>query len=176
MRATEFITELFQPGKNWQWEFRGSEEAFASFKIGDVEYLWSASVQNNRNPKEWTLTFRVRGQDDMEKTFGMTGTGNSTEVISTVTDITRSFLEHYNSISDRVLELRFSSEGDSRTSLYARMVKRLLPDWNLHSKKVGSETDFYLTNPKAYEMDEACVSAPGGQGRWMGSEPYRHLV
>jgi len=152
MRATEFLTELFNLGKNWKWEFRGREEAFASFTIGDIEYLWSASVQNIRNPNTWTLTFRQRGQDDMEKTFGMTGTGNSTEVISTVIDITRAFLEHYNSISDRVLELRFSSEGDSRTSLYAKMVKRLLPDWDLHTKKVGSETDFYLTNPKAYDL------------------------
>lgn len=152
MRATEFLTELFKPGKNWKWEFRGSEEAFASFVVGDNEYLWSASIMNKREPKTWTITFRIRGQDDMEKTFGMTGTGNSTEVISTVIDITREFLNHYNSIADRVLELRFSSEGNSRTSLYAKMVKRLLPDWNLHTKKVGSETDFYLTNPKAYEQ------------------------
>lgn len=150
MRATEFITELFQPGKNWKWEFRGSEEAFASFIINDNEYLWSASIQNNRNPNEWTLAFRLRGQDEYEKTFGMTGTGNSTEVISTVIDITRSFLKEY---GDKVLELRFASEGDSRTSLYAKMVKRLLPNWNLHTKKVGSETDFYLTNPKAYELN-----------------------
>ncbi len=152
MRAQEFLTELFKPGKNWKWEFRGSEEAFASFKIGEVEYLWSASRQNKREPTQWTITFRVRGEEEWDKTFGLTGTGNSTEVISTVIDITRAFLEHYNSVADRVLELRFASEGDSRTSLYAKMVKRLLPDWNLHTKKVGSETDFYLTNPKAYEL------------------------
>lgn len=154
MRATEFLFELFKPGKNWQWEFRGSEEAFASFKIGDVEYLWSARVNNvRRNPNTWTIAFQIRGEADIDKAIGLSGTGNSTEVISTVIDITRSFLEYYNAITDRILELRFSSSGDSRTSLYARMVKRMLPDWDLHTKKVGSETDFYLTNPKAYEMN-----------------------
>jgi hypothetical protein len=80
--------------------------------------------------------------------FGLTGTGNSAEVMSTVIDITRSFLQTY---GDKVLELRFSSKEDSRTSLYAKMVKRLLPKWNLHTKRVDGETDFYLTNPRAYE-------------------------
>ena len=149
MRYREIITELFKPGKSWRWEFRGSEEAFASFKIGEIEYLWSASVQNKRDPTQWTLTFRQRGQDSMEKTFGMTGTGNSTEVISTVIDITREFLSQY---GDKVLEIKFSSEGESRTSLYAKMVKRMLPDWDMYKRPVGSETDFYLTNPRAYEL------------------------
>jgi hypothetical protein len=26
------------------------------------------------------------------------------------------------------------------------------------------------------DVEEACVSAAGGQGRWMGKEFYRHLV
>ena len=39
MRANEFITEVFQPGKtNWQWKFRGSEEARADFAVGDRTY------------------------------------------------------------------------------------------------------------------------------------------
>ena len=152
MRATEFIVELFQSGKDWQWAFRGSEEAFAEFTVGDVEYLWYA--RTGREPTTWTITFKRKGQDTPEKAFGLSGTGNSAEVMSTVIDITRSFLEYYNSVADRVLELRFSSAGDSRTSLYVKMVKRLLPNWNLHTKKFGGETDFYLTNPKAYELGE----------------------
>lgn len=169
MRATEFLMELFQPGKDWKWAFRGSEEAFAEFTVGDVEYLWYA--RTGREPTTWTITFKRKGQDTPEKAFGLSGTGNSAEVMSTVIDITRSFLEYYNSVADRVLELRFSSAGDSRTSLYVKMVKRLLPNWNLHTKKVGSETDFYLTNPRAYELDEI-----NNGYRWAGDEPYRQLV
>jgi GNAT superfamily N-acetyltransferase len=151
----ENLTELFQQGKNWKWEFKGSEEAMATFTVGDVEYFWHAAVENIRRPNIWTIAFRVRNQTDQEKMFGLTGTGNSAEVMSIVVDITRQFLQEY---GDKVLELRFSSdngeEGEtaSRTSLYARMVKRLLPNWNLHTKKVDTETDFYLTNPKAYEL------------------------
>lgn len=143
------LLEIFQAGKNWKWEFRGSEEAFASFIVGDVEYLWSARALNKRSPNDWVVAFQVREKGDWDKTFGMTGTGNSAEVMSTVVDITRSFLQEY---GDRVLEIKFSSAEDSRTSLYARMVKRLLPGWNMHSKKTADETDFYLTNPRAYEL------------------------
>lgn len=151
MRATEFITELFQQGKNWKWEFRGSEEAFASFTVGDIEYLWRSQVMNERMPTTWYVSFQNRGETSRSKSFGLTGTGNSAEIMSTVVDITREFLKQY---GDKVMELRFSAEEDSRTSLYARMVKRLLPDWNLHTRKVGSATDFYLTNPRAYELGE----------------------
>lgn len=149
MRANEFLTELFQQGKNWKWEFRGSEEAFASFTVGDVEYLWAARVENIRNPEAWTVSFSRTGQVQQDKMFGLTGTGNSAEVMSTVTDITREFLKQY---GDKVLELRFSSKEESRTKLYARMVKRLLPNWNLHTRMVRGDTDFYLTNPRAYEL------------------------
>lgn len=149
MKASEIILELFQSSKNWTWEFRGSEEAFASFTVGEIEYLWSARVMNQRNPNDWVVAFQVREKGDWDKTFGITGTGNSAEVMSTVVDITRSFLQAY---GNKVLELKFSSGEDSRTKLYARMVKRLLPTWNLHTAKVAGDTDFYLTNPAAYDM------------------------
>ena len=149
MKASEIILELFQASKNWSWEFKGSEEAFASFTVGEIEYLWSARVMNKRNPNDWVVAFQVREKGDWDKTFGITGTGNSAEVMSTVVDITRSFLQAY---GNKVLELKFSSGEDSRTKLYARMVKRLLPTWNLHTAKVAGDTDFYLTNPAAYDM------------------------
>lgn len=153
MRATEFLTELFQQGKNWKWEFRGSEEAFASFTVGDIEYLWAARVENMRNPEAWTISFSRRGQQQLDKMFGITGTGNSAEVMATAVDITRSFLQEY---GDKVLELRFSSKEESRSKLYARMVKRLLPDWNLHTMPdiLNGGSMFYLTNPRAYELGE----------------------
>ena len=132
MRATEFLTELFQQGKDWKWEFKGSEEAMATFIINDIEYFWLASIENPRRPNTWTIQFRVRWADpnDKEAMFGRTGTGNSAEVMSTIIDITRQFLQEY---GDKVLELRFSSKEESRTKLYVRMVKRLLPDWDLHT-------------------------------------------
>lgn len=152
MRANDFITELFRVGKNWKWVFKGSEEVFAEFKIGDVEYLWSASASNFKLPKRWTIVFQNRSQDSWDKSFGMTGTGNSTEVMSTVVDITRQFIKEY---GDKIEELKFSSDGVSRTSLYAKLIKRLLPNWKLNTKKEAGEVDFYLTKPSAYGIEEA---------------------
>ena len=162
MRAIEFLSELFQPGKNWKWEFRGSEEAFASFKIGDVEYIWHAHSKP-RDPKSWIIEFKTRDEVDQDKSFGLTGSGNAAEVMSTVVDITRAFLEQY---KDNVMELAFLAKEESRASLYAKMIKRLLPDWNLYQRNKGG-TEFYLTNPKAYDLEEAELDPKG----W-GETPY----
>lgn len=179
MRATEFIIELFQPGKNWEWKFRGSEEAIAEFTVGDREYQWLAySHVRIKNPTKWEIQFRMLRQDtDPENLdmFGTTGTGNSAEVMSTAIDITRSFLQEY---GDKVLELTFNAKEDSRSSLYAKMIKRLLPDWNLYKRMSKADgIEFHLTNPKAYELTkESGVSAGGAQHKWLGKELYRHLV
>ena len=168
MRAIEFLAELFQRGKDYTWEFRGSEEAMASFTIGDVEYLWHAH-SNPRNPTRWIIEFKVRDEVDQDKMFGLTGTGNSAEVLSTVVDITRDFMNQY---SDKVMEIALMSSGDSRTSLYAKMIKRLLPNWNIYKRNVDSGTEFHLTNPKAYELGEETSQSPW---RWTGDEVFRKL-
>lgn len=169
MRANEFISELFQPGKKFEWGFRGSEEATAYFTIGNVDYQWYANVPDAKvNPTAWDIVFKVNANtDNKEKLFGRTGTGNEKEVMSTVVDITRQFLEQY---SNRVLELRFSAKEDSRASLYIKMIQRLLPDWKLHTKKspTGQGFMFSLTSPQAQDdVDEASVSAPGGPGKYV---------
>lgn len=156
MRATEFITELFQPGKKWEWQFKGSEEAIANFTVGDRQYQWSAySHIRANNPEKWEVQFRMlRKEDDPEDLdmFGTTGTGNAAEVMSIAVDITRQFLKEY---GDKVLELTFSAKENSRIALYAKMIKRLLPDWNLYQRYHPTfGLEFHLTNPKAYEMNK----------------------
>lgn len=155
MRATEFITEVFQPGKtNWKWRFKGSEEAIAEFEVGGRTYMWSAySHVRIKNPEKWEVQFRLLRQDDDPEDldlFGTTGTGNSAEVMSTAVDITRDFLKSY---GDKVLELTFSAKENSRIGLYTKMVKRLLPDWNLYNRYDETNgLEYYLTNPRAYEL------------------------
>lgn len=143
MRATEFISELFNQNKTWEWSFRGSEEAYAEFTVGNINYLWIAH-SSSKQPTSWIIEFKVADEADQDKMFGLTGTGNSAEVMSTVVDITRSFLKEY---TNKVTELSFMSAEESRTALYARMVKRLLPDWKLESVSSGSNTIFKLTSP-----------------------------
>ena len=137
MRANEFITELFNPGKDWKWEFNGSEEAIATFHVGDVPYLFHAYGADG----QWEVEFKRDGKklDRMQK-FGLTGTGNSAEVMSTVVDIMRAFLDKY---KDKIEVLIFSAKEDSRQGLYAKMVKRLLPDWIMKQDK----EEFILVAP-----------------------------
>ena len=156
MRATEFITEVFQPGKtNWEWLRRGSEEANAQFKVGDREYRWDAFTQRT-NPKKWEIQFRlIRNDTDPDKLdlFGKTGTGNSTEVLSTAVDITREFIKEYG--LDKVEEITFNAKEDSRIGLYAKMIQRLLPDWDLYQKyNKTNGMEYHLTDRRAYDKPD----------------------
>jgi len=156
MRANEFLSELFKPGKkNWEWARLGTNEVSAFFKVGDREYLWQAFTGSN--PTKWEIQFRLIRKPDVDPDeldlFGKTDTGNSAEVMSTAVDITRAFLKEYG--LDRVEEITFNAKEDSRIALYAKMIKRLLPDWDLYSRKdpVDGMT-FSLTDRRAYDKPE----------------------
>jgi hypothetical protein len=138
MRAEEFIQELFAPGKDWRWSFQGSEEAVAVFQVADIPYMFHAYGADG----EWEAEFKQHGSKlSRSQKFGLTGTGNSAEVMSTVVDIMRAFLEKYR---DKIQVLTFSAKEDSRQGLYARMVKRLLPNWTMTQK----DEFFTLVAPK----------------------------
>jgi hypothetical protein len=141
----EKLDELFQQGKDWKWSFQGSEEAVAVFQVGEVPYMFHAYGADG----EWEAEFKRHGNklDRMQK-FGLTGTGNSAEVMSTVVDIMRAFLEKY---KDKIQVLTFSAKEDSRQGLYARMVKRLLPNWTMTQK----DEFFTLVAPK--QVDEEII-------------------
>jgi len=157
MRANEFITEVFAPGKkNWEWARLGTNEVSAFFKVGGREYLWQAFTGVS-NPKKWEIQFRLIRKPDVDDEdldlFGRTKTGNSAEVMSTAVDITRAFLKEYG--LDRVEEITFNAKEDSRIGLYAKMIKRLLPDWDLYSKKHPVDgMVFSLTDRRAYDKPE----------------------
>jgi hypothetical protein len=138
----EKLDELFQPGKDWKWSFQGSEEAVAVFHVGEVPYMFHAYGPD----PIWEVEFKQHGSKlNRSQQFGLTGTGNSAEVMSTIVDIMREFLAKY---KDKIEVLIFSAKEDSRQGLYARMVKRLLPNWTM--KQDGES--FVLTAPK--QVDE----------------------
>jgi hypothetical protein len=164
MRATEFITEVFEPGKqNWEWKRRTHGDMTAEFRVGDREFRWEAFVHSSSNPKKWEIQFKALRQNTDPDTFdiwGMTGTGHSTEVLSTAVDITRSFLEQ---MDTRIEEITFNAKNgeDSRASLYVKMIKRLIPNWDLYVRKTGHNgTEFHLTDPRAYDNPENKVTEP----------------
>ncbi len=153
MRANEFITEIFQPGKkNWEWVRKDNNYASASFSAGNRTYTWQAHSDND-GPTRWILEFRIQREladPDKLDVWGKTGTGNSAEVMSTAVDITREFIKEY---GDKISKLTFDAKEDSRIGLYAKMIARLLPEWELNqtfNKNFGME--FRLTNPNTNEF------------------------
>jgi hypothetical protein len=167
MRAQEFVTELFQPGKDWKWSFQGSEEAVAVFRIGEVPYMFHAYGADG----EWEAEFKQHGSKlSRTQKFGLTGTGNSAEVMSTVVDIMRAFLDKY---KDKIQVLGFSAKEDSRQGLYARMVKRLLPDWTMTRKGEF----FILVAPtqnvaETWGVEKYPIPLPIGQYLAVGSDEF----
>ena len=166
MRANEFLNELFQPGKKWQWSFTGSEEAVAVFHVGDVPYQFHAYTYSE-NPTVWEVEFKnaSRGQQGRTTKYGLTGTGNSAEVMSTIADIMREFLQRY---QGSISELMFTAEEPSRQRLYGRMAQRLLPDWEI----VQSGKNFTLVAPETVTEDSTmppsagCIIVAEDTGRW----------
>jgi hypothetical protein len=159
MRATEFITELFKPGKDWKWSRLGASIASAFFKVGGREYLWQAFTGSN--PKKWEIQFRLVRNPEVDPDnldmYGKTGTGNSAEVLSTAVDITRAFIKEYG--IDRVEEITFNAKEDSRIGLYAKMIQRLLPNWDLHQKYTKDNgMEYHLTDRRAYDKPENKLS------------------
>ena len=139
LMAEEELTELFAPGKPWKWDYNSDTEAEATFVIGDIQYRFYA-FRNPGSKNIWEVEFRIVEGGDPENRYGLTGSGNSVQVMSTVTDILRAFLAKY---QNKIAVLVFSAEESSRQALYARMAKKLLPDW-----KFGLlQGEFALTAP-----------------------------
>ena len=122
----------------------------AQFTVGDRDYMWSAYNHFlDGKPKKWEIQFRLLRKDiDPESLdlFGTTGTGNSAEVMSTATDITRDFLQQYIGNIDEIV---FNAKENSRIALYRKMIKRLLPNWELEEDYTTHDgLKFTLYKPK----------------------------
>ena len=149
MKINEVLTELFQPKQNWEWGFTGSEEVEANFVVGEVPYKFYAFTTPD-TPGVWEVEFSVnrsnRASRNHKTRYGLTGTGNAAEVMSTVVDIMREFLQRY---QGNITTLVFTAEEASRKALYARMISRLLPTWDISTSPMGNEKQFVVTKPQA---------------------------
>jgi hypothetical protein len=122
------ITELFDANKSWKWDYRDENQYIAVFKVGKVPYKFFANQDSEEAPGDWEIEFIARPGSGNTPTWAVTGTGNSAEVFGTVVDIIRAFLKEQ---KDNVRRMTFAAKEGSRQGLYARMVKRLLPDWDM---------------------------------------------
>lgn len=153
-RPIQPIKELFQPGTDWEWVYKGSEERVADFKVGNIPYRFTASMASPKEPDIWELEFQSMDPKSRAKkdNFGLTGTGNAADVFSTVIDIIRSLLSD-KSITVNVLKM--TAVEDNRGKLYQRMIRRLLPNWDIQEHDV----DIYATRPYQ-KLSEAVHKLP----------------
>ena len=149
MRAQEFITELFQQTSiKWDWSRLTSNEANARFDINNVPYIFEAYKWRTQNL--WEIEFRVDRLEYQRRTgtylsssHGITGTGNAALVMATVSNIIQELIVRY---VGEVDVLAFTADEPSRQSLYLRMIKRLLPTWDIERGNDGK--GFIVRRPK----------------------------
>jgi hypothetical protein len=140
------LQELFDKTVKWEWTGKSRDEAEATFTVGKVKYWFYAYLNG---VQEWTIDFRAH---EGTNRFGLTGTGNSQQVLTTVISIIKDFLKIYHG---KIEKMAFTAKEDSRISLYSKMVHRLIPSWKLEMSDTQPPTNqkhnkqkFLLTAPK----------------------------
>lgn len=133
------LLELFKDTEaKWVITHQSGTDLEAEFTIGEVKYEFTADERLKKGESVWYIEFRT-GAREWDKRYGLTGTGNAAKVLSVVVDIMKFFLKEY----PNVRKLSFDAEEQSRQDLYARMVHRLLPNWELEKDGIF----FTLTAP-----------------------------
>ena len=148
----ESIHELFDGGKDWKWTYQDKNQAMAAFTVGDVSYTFSAGQDPDEAPGDWDVEFAAK-KEAGTASWGVTGTGNSAQVFGTVVEIMKAFIAGKKA---SIRRMTFAAKEDSRQGLYARMVKRLLPKWNLEQNGEA----FVLTRPGGLVFWVYSVEAP----------------
>jgi hypothetical protein len=155
MKINEIMAATSVP---WKWTTRGERYANAEFFVGGVEYDFNAKnseydhidadrdmvgYDDDEDAEEvdysgyWEISFKGNGKT------GMTGTGNSAQVISAITDIIKDFITMYN---DKIRVIEYDVQGSSgRAGVYGRIFSRLLPNWTTED---GSLHDVEIRRPE----------------------------
>lgn len=138
------LLELFKKVADWKWSNRTSLYKTVVFSINDMNY--KVNIMSPEGNGIWDVEFEfVTDVKSYKASYGLNGMGNSTLVMSTVTDILKNF---YQSYSKDIEAFTFSAEEESRKTLYSRMFKRFLPDWKISLNPDNGMDAYIVTKPK----------------------------
>jgi len=156
------LSELFNPRAGAPYELQYADDAYSTeFKVGDIQYKMVIQRAAAEPASMWDIEFWTANvkrptstsYDQQEfaeytrKTHGISGTGNAATVFATVVNVVRNAMQQIGHID----VLTFTAREANRQSLYARIVKTLLPNWVM--KKEGSL--FVVVNPQTkYDEDQ----------------------
>lgn len=118
------LSESLDTEVDYQVQHNDNRLYVVTFWIGDTEYVYRAI----NNPKHgWILEFIDNALDD-DDMYAITGRGNSPQVMGAVVNITKDFLKQHPNAD----KLSFMAKEPSRESLYKRIVRKLMPDWDMN--------------------------------------------
>lgn len=141
MRITELFGAKDTVNYSVDWADHHPDHIVADFKVGDKNYRFNALQDSDEAPGDWEVEFEsLDALPAGVSPYGITGSGRSAEVFSTVVNIVKNFIRKRNK---SIRRLTFVAKEGSRQDLYARMVKRLLPDWTFEQ----DGPNFVLTRP-----------------------------
>lgn len=125
------LFELFDRALPYKWTSPG-ENAIGEFQVGDMTYRVTVKVEVYDEPY-WDVTFEaiptasVAGAKPVDWRIDNTNTGNQFAVYTTVIQMVIDHVKRYG--AKPIYMLAFD---DGRMSLYARMLKKLLPsNWEI---------------------------------------------
>jgi hypothetical protein len=127
------LQEVLNKPADYQWKARSRAYWLCEFDVGGVDYI--VMLNKGRVKKEWwEITFEATGYTngrnmEMNKSLGLTKTGNEFVVFATVSAAVIEFIEEVNPS-----HMYFQAKEPSRRRLYARFSKMI-------SKKYGYDVD-----------------------------------
>jgi hypothetical protein len=141
------LSEVMQGTNEYEIEEDTNRIFVVSFWVGEIPYLYRAL--NNKGNGLWIIEFIDNSRSDSDM-YKITGTGNASQVMGTVLNITQQFLETH---ADDVVAISFMAKESRRDSLYKKIAAKFLPDWTMEQKGVI----LTYTKPKKHVAEPASV-------------------
>lgn len=121
------LFELFNRPAEFDWVSKSSNYGNAMFVTADVTYKVLIGSYSFDQTRVWTVQFEALTMDADKWTIANTKTGNELEVFSTVIAVLKEFMSEFG-----VRSIHIQTFDRQRASLYPKMLKRLLPQWQIH--------------------------------------------
>lgn len=123
------LHEVFNQPVQWKWEKKQQLEWYAVFQVGPIVYDFDAKrmfESENQPMNAWSILFGPQEEKDSQVRYKVLNTGNQQQVFATVVDILKDFIK---TRDPNILVL--DAEEENRNRLYNRMLRTLLPTWEI---------------------------------------------
>ena len=118
------LLELFQDPYGWEESEDSDGDGYTFVFQTDKGIKYDVDIErinsHNGDVPLWSVEFSNQSSAASNR-YGLTGSGNSPQVMATVMDIVKDFAENSGGV------FTFSAKEPSRASLYGRMLKRFIP-------------------------------------------------